>query len=124
MYLACTYTQQWICFLYWLLGAILLAYIFKIFFDYCKFKKEHQYSMDKIKAKELNNQKTTEESEISKLKKQLEAAEKKTTDLEKKIEDKEALYKTKIELLKYAIEKSIDDEEKKKYIEQLIELTK
>ncbi len=124
MYLACSNTQQWICFLYWLLGAILLSYIFKLFFDYCKFKKEHQYSLDKINAKELNNQKTTEESEIKKLKKQLEASDKKAADLDKKIEDREALDKTKIELLKYAIEKSIDDNEKKKYIEKLIELTK
>ncbi|MBP6456647.1 MAG: hypothetical protein KA275_07960 [Chitinophagaceae bacterium] len=80
--------------------------------------------MDKINAKELNNQKTTEESEIKKLKKQLEASDKKAADLDKKIEDREALDKTKIELLKYAIEKSIDDNEKKKYIEKLIELTK
>ena len=57
-------------------------------------------------------------------KKLISAIYKKAADLDKKIEDREALDKTKIELLKYAIEKSIDDNEKKKYIEKLIELTK
>lgn len=117
MYLCISTQPTWQSVIIWAIFAGSIAYFLKMCFEFAKLEKEHKYSLDKKQQKELNQKEETEKSLIKQLNEKVKA-------LEKNANDTKEIEKTKIELLKYAFEKSDDENDKKEYLEKLTALIK